>query len=181
MDALAGAASAGLIGAAGVSNYSPDQVRTAFDALDKRHMRLASVQVRFNLIQRDPERNGLLSLCRELGLTLLAYSPLAMGMLSGKYDTGELPAGANRAFITREGLDALKPLNGLLREIAAGHGKTASQAALNWVVVRGAVPIAGARSDRQAAENAGAIGWSLTEEEMTALEAAADRASGNSI
>ncbi|HMK37814.1 MAG TPA: aldo/keto reductase [Bacteroidota bacterium] len=178
MDALADAASDGLIDGAGVANYSPDQVRTAFDLLARRGLRLASVQVQFSLIHRVPERNGMFALCRELGLTLLAYSPLAMGVLSGKYDSGALPGGENRRSFTRERLDALRPLTALLREIGRGHGKTPSQVALSWVIAKGAVPIAGARSGAQAEENAGALGWRLGEEEIRALEEQAERTPG---
>jgi aryl-alcohol dehydrogenase-like predicted oxidoreductase len=176
MEALADAASDGLIGAAGVSNYTPDQVRAASATLARRGLPLASVQVRFSLIHRTPERNGMLTLCRELGAALWAYSPLAMGILSGKYEAGALPAGQARQSITRARLDSLKPLTGLMREIGSGHGKTPSQVALNWVIAKGAVPVAGARSGAQAAENAGALGWSLTEDEILSLEEAADRA-----
>jgi aryl-alcohol dehydrogenase-like predicted oxidoreductase len=176
MEALADAASDGLIGAAGVSNYTPDQVRTASATLAKRGLPLASVQVRFSLIHRTPERNGMLPLCRELGATLLAYSPLAMGILSGKYESGGLPAGQARQAITRARLDSLKPLTGVMREIGSGHGKTPSQVALNWVIAKGAVPVAGARSGAQATENAGALGWALGEDEIRALEEAAERA-----
>jgi aryl-alcohol dehydrogenase-like predicted oxidoreductase len=174
MEALADAASDGLISAAGVSNYAPDQVRTAFETLAKRGLRLASVQVQFNLIHRTPEKNGMCSTCQERGIALLAYSPLAMGILSGKYESGELPAGQNRQGITREKLDSLKPLTGLLREIGQGHGKTPSQVALNWVLAKGAIPIAGARNGAQAAENAGALGWTLRDEEIRALEKEAE-------
>jgi len=170
METLADAASEGLIGAAGVANFSPDQIRRAYDTLARRGLRLASIQVQFNLIRRDPERNGMLALCRELGMTLLAYSPLAMGILSGKYGPGELPAGENRQGITRRMLEALEPLTGLMREIGEGHGRTPSQVALNWVIAKGAVPIAGARNGAQAAENAGALGWRLADEEILALE-----------
>ena len=179
MEALADAASDGLISAAGVSNYTPDQVRGAFEMLKKRGLHLASVQVRFNLIDRAPERNGMLTLCRELGVTLFAYSPLAMGILSGKYESGGLPEGQNRQVITRERLDSLRPLTGLMREIGQGHGGTPSQVALNWVIAKGAVPIAGARNGAQATENADALGWTLGAEEIRALEEAAKNVDEN--
>jgi aryl-alcohol dehydrogenase-like predicted oxidoreductase len=170
MEALADAASDGLIGAAGVANYSPDQVLRASDTLARRGMKLASVQVQLSLLHRDPETDGMLALCRELDATLLAYSPLAMGILSGKYGPEELPAGENRRGITRELLESLTPLIGMMREVGNTHGGTPSQVALNWVIAKGAVPIAGARSGTQAAENAGALLWKLTEDEIRTLE-----------
>jgi aryl-alcohol dehydrogenase-like predicted oxidoreductase len=73
----------------------------------------------------------------------------------------------------RVSYDTLGRLVDLMREIGAGHGgKTPAQVALNWVICQGAVPIPGAKSARQAGENAGAAGWRLTTEEVAALEAA---------
>src|SRR5262249_6112696 len=84
-EALADAVEAGLTRAVGVSNYDVDQMRRTHGVLAKRCIPLASNQVEYNLLDRSPERNGVFDACRELGVTLIAYSPLAMGMLTGKY------------------------------------------------------------------------------------------------
>jgi aryl-alcohol dehydrogenase-like predicted oxidoreductase len=171
MSALADAVDAGLIKAAGVSNYSVEQTRRAHAALAEREVALACNQIPFSLLNRQHERDGLLDMCGQLGVTVVAYSPLEMGLLTGKYTPGNPPPGARNRRYGREWLAQIQPLIGLLREIGRAHGdKTPSQVALNWVMRKGAVPIPGAKNARQAAENAGALGWSLTDDEVTALD-----------
>jgi aryl-alcohol dehydrogenase-like predicted oxidoreductase len=172
MDALADAVQAGLIRAAGVSNYSTAQMRRAHAALAKRGLPLASNQVEYSLLKRGPERGGLLAACRELGVTLVAYRPLCSGLLSGKYTPENPPPGMRGTRYNRTYLEQIAPLLTLLREIAGRHGKTPSQAAINWIICKGALPIPGAKSARQAEENAGALGWRLGEDEVEALDKA---------
>lgn len=172
-DALADAVQAGLTRAVGVSNYNADQLRRAHEALAKRGVPLASNQVEYSLLHRAPERNGVLDACHELGVTLIAYSPLGKGLLTGKYTPDNPPPGFRKRIARREQLAQIQPLIGLLREIGAGHGgKSPSQVALNWLICKGAVPIPGAKNARQAEQNAGALGWRLSAEEVAALDAA---------
>jgi aryl-alcohol dehydrogenase-like predicted oxidoreductase len=174
MDALVDALEAGLTRAVGVSNYSAAQMRRAHTALSRRGVALACNQVEYNLLQRSVERNGLLSLCRELGVTLVAYRPIASGLLSGKY-TPDNPPQDWRGLVYRRGtLAQIQPVVDRLRQIGEAHGgKTPSQVALNWLICKGALPIPGAKNVRQAQENAGALGWRLTDDEVAALDAAA--------
>lgn len=179
-DALADAVEAGLTRAVGVSNYSVDQMRRTHEVLAKRGVPLASNQVQYSLLYRQPERNGLLAACAELGVTLIAYSPIAKGLLTGKYVPGHRPTGLRGRRYNDEVLGKLAPLYVRLREIGQAHAdsvsgaRTPSQVALNWLISKGALPIPGAKNARQAAENAGALGWRLNAEEMAALEQAAD-------
>jgi len=171
MSALAYAVDAGLIRTAGVSNYRVEWTRRAHAALAKRGVPLACNQIPFSLLNRRHERNGQLDLCRDLGVTVVAYSPLGMGVLTGKYTPDNPPPGARGRRYGRERLAQIQPLIDLLREIGQARGdKTPSQVALNWVIRKGAVPIPGAKNARQAAENAGALGWSLTADEVSALD-----------
>lgn len=175
-DALADAVEAGLTRAVGVSNYSADQVRRTHEVLAKRGIPLASNQVQYNLLYRNPERNGVLQACRELGVTLIAYSPLAKGLLTGKYTPGNKPPGLRGRRYNDKVLTQVQPLAALMREIGQAHGgKTPSQVALNWLIGKGALPIPGAKSARQVTDNAGALGWRLNDEEMAALESAAEQ------
>jgi aryl-alcohol dehydrogenase-like predicted oxidoreductase len=174
MDGLADAVQAGLTKAVGVSNYNVEQTRRAHAALAKRAVPLASNQVQYSLLCRDPERTGLLKTCNELGVTLIAYSPLAMGMLTGKYTPDNPPSGTRARRYNRAYLSKIQPLVGHLKEIGSAHGKTPSQVALNWVICKGAVPIPGAKDARQAADNAAALGWRLTPDEVVALDQASD-------
>jgi aryl-alcohol dehydrogenase-like predicted oxidoreductase len=174
MDGLADAVQAGLVKAVGISNYNVEQTRRAHTALTKRGVPLASNQVQYSLLCREPERTGLLQTCHELGVTLIAYSPLAMGMLTGKYTPDNPPTGARARRYNRDYLTKIQPLVDRLKEVGWTHGKTPNQIALNWIICKGAVPIPGAKDARQAADNAAALGWRLTPDEVAALDQASD-------
>ena len=162
----------GLARAVGVSNYSREQTLRAHDLLTRQGIPLASNQVRFSLLDRKAERNGLLLACRERGITLIAYSPLAQGLLTGKYTLQQPLTGDRRRRLGRY-LAPVQPLITLLRSMGeARDGKTPAQVALNWVVAKGAVPIPGAKNARQAQENLGALGWQLTQDEIAILDQA---------
>jgi aryl-alcohol dehydrogenase-like predicted oxidoreductase len=175
MDALADAVADGKIRAVGVSNYSARQMHTAHAALARRGVTLATNQVEYSLLKRAPETNGVLDTCRELGVTLIAYSPLAMGLLTGKYRPGVRPSGLRR-FAPRfsaHNLAAIQPTLALALTIGAAHGgKTIGQVALSWLIQQGTLPIPGAKNARQAQENAGALGWTLDPNEVEQLDVA---------
>jgi len=108
-------------------------------------------------------------------VTLIAYSPLAQGLLTGKY-TPQHPVSGLRGLQTRGILSPLQPLIGRMKEIGQAHGgKSPAQVALNWVICKGAVPIPGAKNVRQSHENIGALGWKLTEAEVATLDEASSR------
>ena len=175
MDTMADVVAAGKIRYVGVSNYSARQMRQAHTALARRGVPLVSNQVEYSLLKREPEANGVLEACRELGVTLIAYSPLAMGLLSGKYRPGTTPSGVRRFThrFSQQNLAAAQLVIALAQQIGAAHGgKSAGQVALNWLIQRGTLPIPGAKNGRQAAENAGALGWALDVEEIERLDAA---------
>jgi aryl-alcohol dehydrogenase-like predicted oxidoreductase len=172
MDALADAVEAGLVQAVGVSNYNVEQTQRAHTALARRGIPLASNQVEYSLWQRKPETSGLLEVCRQLNVTLIAYSPLAQGLLTGKYTPQNPPPGVRGRRYGRA-LAKVQPLVGLLREMGAAHGgKTPAQVALNWAICKGTVPIPGAKNARQAMDNAGALGWRLNPEQVQTLDRA---------
>ncbi len=175
MRAMADAAQEGLVRAIGVSNYNEEQMLIAQSALQRRGLQLAANQVEFSLLNRQAEKSGLLKRCQELGVRLIAYSPLAMGLLSGKYTLQNPPPGLRGRKYGRK-LAAIQPLIELLREIGQAHeGKTPAQVALNWTICKGALPIPGAKNARQVTMNAGALGWRLTPTEIAALDEASDR------
>jgi aryl-alcohol dehydrogenase-like predicted oxidoreductase len=155
----------------GVSNFGPGQTIRAHAALARRGVPLASNQVEYSLLDRKPETSGLIKVCRDLGVTVIAYSPIAKGMLTGKYTPDNLPTGMRSRIYNREYLSKIQPLIDLLREIGQAHGdKSPSQVSLNWLICKSAVPIPGAKNLRQAQENFGAVGWRLTEEEVARLD-----------
>jgi aryl-alcohol dehydrogenase-like predicted oxidoreductase len=171
MEPLAEAVEAGLVRAVGVSNFSPSQMERARSALAKFGIPLRSNQVLYNLMDKRPERNGLLAACREQDIALIAYSPLAQGLLTGRYTLNNPPPMVRRMRIPRSRLLKSESLVGLMRQIGVAHGgKTPSQVALNWAICKGAIPIPGAKNAAQAAENAGALGWRLSDEEVVTLD-----------
>ncbi len=178
-EALADAVELGLTRAVGVSNYDRSQTQETHRILVGRGLGLASNQVEFSLLERSPERTGLLETCRQLGVKVIAYSPLAMGLLTGKYSVSHPPPVVRRRSFARVDLARLALLVDALREVGQGHGRrTPGQVALNWVMAKGAIPIPGAKNAEQARENAGARGWSLTLEEVRDLERIADTVVG---
>ena len=167
--ALAAPYRAGLVKAVGVSNYSEGEMRAIHAALAAEGIPLATNQVEYSLLRTMPETSGLLRACSDLGVTPLAYSPLAMGRLTGKYSVANPPPGKRNfsAFPMAE----IEPVVAELRRIGAAHGgKSPAQVALNWVMCKGAVPIPGAKNASQAEQNAGALGWALVAEEVAALD-----------
>ncbi len=175
MDLLADAVAAGKVKAVGVSNYSAEQMREAHAALTKRGIPLASNQVEYSLLHRQPETNGVLDACRELGITLIAYTPLGGGALTGKYSATQ-KAGGLRRFLpnfSRKGMEAVQPVLELLKKIGDRYSKTPSQVALRWLIENPIVlPIPGAKNGKQAMDNAGALTFSLTAEEVESLSQA---------
>lgn len=172
MSYMADAVEAGKVKAVGVSNYSAEQMRLAHAELAKRGIPLASNQVQYSLLYRKPEVDGVLDACRELGITLIAYSPLAQGALTGKYSP-ETKASGLRRFLpnfNRKALEAVQPVVELLRQIGDRYGKSPSQVALRWLIENeNVLPIPGAKNSKQAAENVGALTFSLTPEEVQML------------
>jgi aryl-alcohol dehydrogenase-like predicted oxidoreductase len=168
-DALAAAYRASLIKAVGVSNYSEKEMRAIHAALSQRGIPLATNQIEFSLLRTMPEANGLLRACKELGVVVLAYSPLAQGRLTGKYSAANPPPGRRRfsAFPMAE----IDPIVAELRRIGTSRGdKTPAQVALNWIICKGAVPIPGAKTKEQAEQNAGALGWRLSDDDVQRLD-----------
>ncbi len=165
----------GLARAVGVSNYNKNQMQRAITTLARHDIPLASNQVEYHLLNRSVEKNGLLARCQELGVRLIAYSPLAMGLLTGKYSSKNPPPGIRGG---RYGtvLKEIQPLIHLMTEIGQDYGgKSPAQIAINWVICKGALPIPGAKNVHQAELNAGAAGWRLTPEQVKALDEASDK------
>ena len=104
---------------------------------------------------------------------MIAYSPLALGLLTGKYsEKGTFPKGV-RGLLFRQLLPGVQSLLVCLREIAEYRNKTVSQVAINWCICKGTIPIPGAKSVEQARENIGALGWLLDASEVAQLDQAA--------
>lgn len=174
LQTLAKAVKKGKIAQVGVSNYSANQMRTAHKILGDLGIPLVSNQVNYSLMMRKIESNGVIETAKELGIAIIAYSPLAQGLLTGKYKNTNPPKGA-RQLDTRfgaKGLDQIQPLIRLMKDIGDQQGRTCAQVALNWAIRKGTIPIPGAKNGEQALQNAGALGWELTDTEMAQLDRA---------
>lgn len=175
MGLMADAVDAGKVRAVGVSNYSAAQTRLAHAALAARGIPLAANQVQYSLLHRRPETNGVLDTCRELGVTLMAYQPLASGALTGKYVHGPRARGLRRMTpnFRRSRQESIAKVVALLREIGAAHDTGPTQVALRWLIENDTVlPIPGAKNEAQATINAEALSFTLSPEEVDALSEA---------
>jgi aryl-alcohol dehydrogenase-like predicted oxidoreductase len=168
-DELASAIQLGLTRRVGVSNFGVRKLRKMHAALLRRGVQLSSNQIQYSLLHRSPERSGLISACQELGVQVIAYSPLAQGLLGGRY-APEHPPGRRRRLQAGGKLGRAWRVLPTVRRIAEARGHTPAQVALNWLVCHGAFPIPGAKSADQARQNAGAIGWRLTPDELEQLD-----------
>lgn len=176
MDAMADLVEGGKIRSVGVSNFNPTRMRRAHLALQKRGLPLAANQVRYSLLDRKIETDGTLETAKELGVTIIAYTPLALGLLSGKYHRN--PELIHRKSLIwrnmlRRNLEASRPLITVMEEIGAKYSATPAQVALNWIInFQGetVVTIPGATKIHQAQESAGAMRFKLSEEEIAQLD-----------
>lgn len=163
----------------GVSNFSATQLRTAHKALKDEGFTLVSNQVRYNLVQRYPDFDGTMEAAKELGVTIIAFSPLAQGILTGKFhdepDLIRSRAGYRKysPLFSARGLARTKPLIEELKKIALSYNTSAGQVALNWLLTfngDSVVAIPGATKTSHAAQNVGTMAFRLTEKECQILD-----------
>ena len=160
-DALAEAVENGLAKTVGVSNYNEAQMREAAALLAERGIQLATNQVEFSLDLPAADTRGLIAAAEELGVQIVAYSPLWRGRLTGSERSRAKIKDPNEIAL----VDAVA-------QVAERVGKTPGQVALNYTLCKGALPIAGCKSAQQAKEHAGAMGWRLGAEDLRTLDAA---------
>lgn len=164
----------GLVRHVGVSNFSLARWQDAEAALGGP---VLTNQVQYNLVTRKPDRE-LIPWAQQHGRIVIAYSPLAQGFLSGRYDGTNTPGGvrSSNSLFLPENIERAKPLLTALREIATAHEATPAQVALAWVIRRpNVVAIPGASSVAQLEANAAAADLELTDDDDHRLTAASDR------
>ncbi|KAI0782987.1 NADP-dependent oxidoreductase domain-containing protein [Abortiporus biennis] len=166
-DGLARCYEAGKIKAVGTCNLGINDVRWLHDYFQKRNVPYVSNQVEFSLLHMEPYTSGLIRESRSLGIATIAYSPLAVGRLTGKYSSKHLPEGYRN--LSHISWDKIEPILDELISIGQKHGKTPGAVALNWVMCKGAIPIPSIKNAEQAKDCAEALGWRLTEDEETRL------------
>ncbi len=180
MKAMADLVKQGKIRYIGVSNFSAKQMRLADQELQKYGLRLTSNQVKYSLLDRRIESNGVLATAQELGISIIAYSPLEQGLLTGKFHyKPELVATSSgmRKYLATyrtSGLARSRPLIDLLQSLADQYQRTPSQIALNWTIHYHGdtiVAIPGASKLSHASDNVGAMQFKLSHEEMELISA----------
>lgn len=160
----------------GVSNYSAKQMRLAHEVLKEHGLHLASNQVHYSLLNRKIERNGILKTSKELGITIIAYSPLESGLLSGKFhnDSSSFSnAPLYRRTHLKSQLEKSRKLVETLKEISLAHSATPAQVALNWLINfhnETVVAIPGASTVKQAQDNAATMRFNLSSEELAQID-----------
>jgi aryl-alcohol dehydrogenase-like predicted oxidoreductase len=179
--ALAELVAEGKVRAIGLSEVTGEQLRTAYAVHP-----VAAVQSEYSLWTRDPETT-VADAARELGVGLVAYSPLGRGFLTGTVEAGALAAGDGRRRLARFAEDAAAANRSIAQKaarIAAAKGATAGQVALAWVAAQAprlgvpVVPIPGTKRVRWVEENAAALDVRLTEEDLSVLDALAEQVVG---
>lgn len=177
MNAMADLVEAGKIRSVGVSNFNATQMRRAHRTLAARGLPLAVNQVRYNLLRRGIETNGILDTAKELGITIVAYYPLASGLLTGKYHRQPALLDAKprwrRLLMMRREFERSHALVAAMESIAASYDATPAQVALNWLIHfhgETVVAIPGATRPQQAAESADAMRFRLSGDDMQRLD-----------
>jgi len=167
-----------LIKSIGVSNFPAEKMKSAWEALDKIGIPLASNQMPYSLLNRKIESNGVMDLAKKLGISIIAYSPLAQGVVTGKFhDNPELikNIGFRKSSFQfkPEGLKKSLPVVILVKELALKYQVTPSQIALNWLIHfhgNTVVAIPGATKEIHVKENTGAMSFKLSDEDMMRLD-----------
>ncbi|WP_375541576.1 aldo/keto reductase [Halomicronema sp. CCY15110] len=160
----------------GLSNFGPQRLQKVYPRFRDRGIPITTLQVQYSLLSTYPVTElGIQDVCDELGIRLIAYSPLALGLLTGKYEVGRnLPSGL-RGLVFRQLLPGVQPILDTLNAIAIFREKTMAQIALNWCICKGFMPIPGAKTLAQAQQNTGALGWRLEAGEVVELDNAVRR------
>ena len=175
MEEMAKLVEAGKIRSVGVSNFNAEKMRRAHRQLQKHRLPLAVNQVRYSLLDRRIEKNGILETAKELGVTIISYTPLESGLLTGKYHKNpELldKKSTIRRVMFQRNMEKSRKLISTMEEIGCKYNATAAQVALNWIIYSQGdivVTIPGVTSPSQAEDNAGAMKFKLTEAEIARL------------
>jgi len=173
LNTLADEVKKGRIEAVGVSKYSLEQMQKAYDILGAQGVKLATNQLKYSLLYRQIETQGFLDKAKELGITILAFCPLAKGLLTGKYTVEKLPTDRrkSRFDFQQSQLEKIEPVISLLTKIGKKYDKTPAQVALNWLICQdNVIPIVGCKNAEQVRQNIGATGWEISQDEFNQLE-----------
>lgn len=172
----------GKVKSVGVSNHNLAQIREADEILKAAGYRVSAVQNHYSLMNRSSEESGIIDYCKQNGIVFYGYMTLEQGALSGKYDTEHpFPDGSARAKVFNPLLPKIEVITAELKRVAASHDVSAAQIATAYAINKGVLPILGVTKMYQVEEAVKMADIVLTEEEIAALEAAADKSGADSI
>ncbi|MCL4332818.1 MAG: aldo/keto reductase [Candidatus Thermoplasmatota archaeon] len=169
-DALESLVSDGLVRYIGTCNFPLPQLKELVHTLDRNSV--VSNQMRYNILQREVEEE-LVPYMKSENIGMIAWSPIAKGLLTGKYNEDNIPGDDVRKrdrLFTREIITRIAPLMEALKRIAGSHEKTVTQVSLNYLLTKGALVIPGIKRKEQMAENIGASGFTLTGPEIKEID-----------
>ncbi len=182
LDGLGDLYEQGLVKGIGLSNYGTKRLKRIHAKFSRRSIPIATLQVQYSLLSTYPvTKLGIKETCDELGIKLIAYSPLCLGILTGKYTQPSTYPQGLRGLLFKRLVPEAKPLLDCLQEIAQSRNKTMAQVAINWCIAKGAIPIPGAKNIEQAQQNIAAKDWLLDAGEIEELDRTAagiDQANG---
>ena len=174
LDGLGDLYEQGLVKAVGLSNYGTERLKKIHQKFSDRGIPIATLQVQYSLLSTYPVTNlGIKETCDELGIKLIAYSPLCLGILTGKYSNPSSYPKGLRGLLFKRLIPEAEPLLNSIRAIAQYRNKTMAQVAINWCIAKGAIPIPGAKNIQQAQENIAATDWQMDAGELAELDRAA--------
>ena len=174
LDGLGDLYERGLVEGIGLSNYGTKRLRRIHAKFSRRSIPIKTLQVQYSLLSTHPVTElDIKSTCDELGIKLIAYSPLCLGILTGKYSKkSNYPKGL-RGLLFKRLVPEAEPLLNCVKAIADSRNKTMAQVAINWCIAKGAIPIPGAKNIKQAQDNIAAKDWLLDAGEIEELDRAA--------
>ena len=176
LDGLGDLYEQGLVKGIGLSNYGTKRLKKIHAKFSRRSIPIATLQVQYSLLSTYPVTDlGIKETCDELGIKLIAYSPLCLGILTGKYTNPSTYPKGLRGLLFKRLVPEAKPLLDCIQAIAQYRNKTMSQVAINWCIAKGAIPIPGAKNVQQAQENITAQNWQLEDGEITELDHASTK------
>ena len=174
LDGLGDLYEQGLVKGIGLSNYGTKRLKRIHAKFSRRSIPIATLQVQYSLLSTYPVTElGIKETCDELGIKLIAYSPLCLGILTGKYTNPSTYPKGLRGLLFKRLVPEAKSLLDCLQAIAQYRNKTMAQVAINWCIAKGAIPIPGAKNSQQAEENIAAQDWLLDAGEVAELDRAA--------
>ncbi|MEM6614150.1 MAG: aldo/keto reductase [Cyanobacteria bacterium P01_C01_bin.72] len=174
LDGLGDLYEQGLVKGIGLSNYGTQRLKRIHAKFSRRSIPIKTLQVQYSLLSTDPVTElGIKETCDELGIKLIAYSPLCLGILTGKYSDRSNYPGGLRGLLFKRLVPEAQPLLGCVKAIANHRSKTMAQVAINWCIAKGTIPIPGAKNITQAKDNIAAQDWLLDAGEVEELDRAA--------